>query len=102
MNEDIAGWRQLVIDKRQSLREQYARLRKLGHIMTTKGWVTWNGKGHSYTASFLLDRNYKERETIKALFALQQNIAQQAMLLLELEHACDCEEQKRKEVTTDG
>ena len=93
--EDMIGYRALTAQKRQSLRSQYARLRELGSIMVTKGWVTWQDKGRGYTAAFLSDRNYYEQETIKALFKLQENISQQAMLLLEMDHACDLEEAKR-------
>lgn len=98
----IAEWRKLAVEKRQNLRRQYARLRMLGSMLADKGWVVWNGRGH-YGAPFLSDRTHKERETIKALFRLQENIAQQAMLLLELDHACDCEEVKlgNKEGTND-
>lgn len=98
-NEDIEGYRKLANEKRQSLREQYARLRKFGTIMTAKGWVTWSAAGHSYehsyAAPFLGDRIYSERKTINALFQLQENISQQAMLLLELEWTCDQMEEKR-------
>ena len=93
--EEIEGWRALAKEKRQALREQYARLRKFGTIMATKGWVVWNGKGHSHGAPFLSDRDYKTRQTVKCLLDLQTNIGQQAMLLLELEWSCDCEEAKR-------
>jgi hypothetical protein len=99
MNEDITTWRKMAVDKRQSLREQYDRYRKLGSMLATKGWVKWNGKGHCYGAPFLSDRSYKERTTIQLLLDLQKNIGQQAMLLLELEHACDCEETKRNNQT---
>lgn len=87
-------YRAFLADRRENLRKLYARLRVYGHKLRQKGLISWSDKSHSYYAEFINDRRPKERDTIQKLLALQKNVGEQAMLLLELEHALDCEEAK--------
>lgn len=95
MDKEIETHRAFLVERREALRQLYARMRTYGDLMRRKGLVVWSNKGHGFAAEFISDRTYKERELIKALFTLQKNISEQAMLMLELEHALDCEEKKR-------
>ena len=95
MDEEIKTHRAFLAERREALRQLYARMRRYGDLMRRKGLVVWASQRHGFAAEFISDRTYKERELIKALFTLQKNISEQAMLLLELEHALDAEEQKR-------
>lgn len=96
---NIPKMRTFLVERRTSLRQLYARYRTYGHAMLQKGIVHWSNEKHSFYCEYT--GNYyrpKERELIKKLLDLQRNIGEQAMLLLELEHALDCEEKKREEV----
>lgn len=96
---NIPRMRAFLVERRESLRQLYARYRTYGHAMRQKGIVHWSNEKHcfysEYTVTFYRP---KERELIKQLLQLQRNITEQAMLLLELEHAIDFEEKKREEV----
>jgi hypothetical protein len=94
-------YRRILNERREALREHYARYRKYGSIMCQKGLVQWSNKSHGYTTEFLWDRSYKTRTLIKKLLELQRNVHDQALLILELEHAIDREEQKGKDEAKD-
>lgn len=94
---DIAEMRAYVAERRQMNREGYARLREYGWKMKQKGMIEFD-KGRFY-ATYLWSRPRKEQETIKLLLNLQRNVTEQAMLLMEMEHAIDSEERKRNEKT---
>ena len=82
--------------KRESLRVEYAKFRKLAAILSQKYAVRYSRTHHEYVLTYY-DRGlpYKLTNAARLLMKLQKNIAVQAMLFLELEHAIDCEEQKR-------
>lgn len=95
MDTEIKTHRAFLAERREALRLLYARYRRYGEIMRSKGLISWSNKTHGFFAEFLSDRPYKQRELIGQLLKLQKNITEQSMLLLEMEHALDCEEQKR-------
>jgi hypothetical protein len=83
-----------IVERRETLRQSYARFMQCGSKLRQKGLVHWSLEHHCYYAESINDRSHKERRTIQMLLALQRNIKEQAMLLLELQHAMDCEEAK--------
>lgn len=85
--------------RQTSLRLQYAQYRELGSKMMNKGLISWSKKNHRFYAEFLSDRPQHQRATIQMLLELQQNITDQAMLLLELQHSIDCQKAKQISVT---
>jgi hypothetical protein len=90
--------RVFLAERREVLRGSYARFREFGRIMGTKSLVHWSNEAHGYISDYeWRTRTFtiKERETIKQLLELQRNIYEQALLLLELEHAIDQEEAKQ-------
>jgi hypothetical protein len=64
--------------------------------MRQKGLVVWSDDRGGYYTQSLWDRPGKDRTAIRQLMDLQKNIRDQAMLLMELEHAVDCQENKSK------
>lgn len=96
---NIPRMRAFLVERRESLRQLYARYRTYGHAMLQKQLVHWSNDKHCFYSEYT-DGFYrpKDRALIKQLMHLQRNISEQAMLLLELEHAIDCEEKKREEV----
>jgi hypothetical protein len=91
---DTIDYHAFIAERREALRGLYARFRDYGHRMLQKGLVHWSNEKHCFYAESPWDRRYKERETINKLLDLQRNIEQQAMLLLEMQHAVDCERAK--------
>jgi hypothetical protein len=87
-------YRAFLADRRERLRKLYATMREHGKTMQKHGWVKWQDKGQGYCWGDASWRSMKERTVIKQLLALQTNVQQQAMLLLEMEHSIDCEAQK--------
>jgi hypothetical protein len=96
----IQGYREELAKRRESLRVLYARYRSLGHMAMQKmPYAVGCDKGLYYLKN-QYDIRFKERDTIKKLILLQKNIQQQAMLLLELEHAIDREVKKNENEQT--
>lgn len=89
-------YRTFLATRRANLREMYARFREYGSKMRQKGLVVWSDDRGGYYTQSLWDRPGKDRVSIQMLLNLQRNIKDQAMLLLELEHAVDCAKNKLK------
>ena len=85
---------------RGRLSKQYAQFREIGSKLMQTGIVDWHKETHQYYSQFLSDRTWRDRKKAIQLFDLQNKIMQQAMLLLELEHSIDHEEQKILKVIT--
>jgi hypothetical protein len=97
----IEQGRTFLAERRESLRVLYARMRESGATMLRKG-IVCRSKERGYFADYSGGLTRAEREAVKNLLALQRNIEQQAMLLLELEHSLDEETKKRETVDRGG
>ena len=99
MDTKIKEYRAELVRRRESLRGGYARYRELGHMAMQKmpHAVGYSKEKHEYYQANYFDVSHKERETAKMLLKLQKNIQQQAMLVLELEHAIDREEKSERD-----
>ena len=98
--QQMEGYRTFLAERRQKLRVLYHTFRSHGALMQKKGLVKWNGEKRGFDSEVCYigsGYSYKERALVKSLLALEKNITQQALLLLEMEHSIDCEEVKRNE-----
>ena len=94
---EIARLRTELVRLRQHQREQYARFMELANKACLK-WpniIRYSRDHHEFYQAYI-DGGYKANQTARLLLKLQKNIAQHAMLVLELEHSIDHEERKNE------
>lgn len=86
--EELREAERELADKQEGLRKLYARFKEMGHKLWLKDAVgVSNGR-------FYRQPYGRHQIAAKALIKLQENINQQAMLLLELRHAIDMEQKR--------
>ena len=96
-------YKEMLAQRREVLRKQYARYRDYGSRMTRKNLVRWSNQTHGYYAMYHISTYPpKDRPVIRKLLELQRHLADQAMLILELEHAIDYEEKRLNEASQGG
>jgi hypothetical protein len=96
----MMDYREQLQARRETQRVLYARFRDTAAMLMQQGLVKYNKDKHrfepisEYYYGSLRIPKLKVREILKQFVELRSNIEQQAMLMLEMEHAINTEEKK--------
>ena len=91
----IGLWRRRLEHHAKNVRAFYAEFRKQAEVLRGRELIRYNRERHAFESNMhnaTRSVSVKERETVKLILQLQRNIADQSMLLLEMEHSIKHEE----------